>query len=78
MSRSFGQKKKILREAGQLEAAVPGATTYDLYRAACMRFAEDLAERRGTTKFQICSVTSEEVKNFLERIKLTRRPETVH
>ena len=78
MSRSFGQKKNVLREAGQLEAAVPGSTTYDVYRGACMRFAEDLAERRGTSKFQICSVTPEEIKNFLERLNLTRRPETVH
>ncbi|WP_333870965.1 hypothetical protein [Desulforamulus putei] len=78
MSRSFGQKKKELKKAGQLDAAITGAATYDIYRAACMRFAKDLAERRGTTKFQICSVTSEEVRNFLERIKQIRRPETVH
>lgn len=78
MSRSFGQKKKALREVGQLEAAVPGSMTYDAYRGACMRFAEDLAERRGTNKFQICSITPEEVRNFLERLNLTRRPETVH
>lgn len=78
MSRSFGQKKKALREVGQLDAAIPGSMTYDIYRGACMRFAEDLAEKRGTNKFQICSITPEEVRNFLERLKLTRRPETVH
>lgn len=78
MSRSFGQKKKALREVGQLEASVPGSMTYDVYRGACMRFAEDLAERRGINKFQICSITPEEVQNFLERLNLTRRPETVH
>ena len=58
--------------------SVTGAKTFDDYRNACMRWAEDLAERRGTTKFQICDVKPEEIHNFLERIKLTHRPDTVH
>lgn len=43
-----------------------------------MRFARDLAERRGTEKFQIVSITPKEVQNFLERVKIVYRPETVH
>jgi integrase len=78
MSRKFGQSKEKIKNQGAMAGALTAAKTYDDYRAACMRWAEDLAERRGTKKFQICSVKSEEIKNFLERIALTHRPETVH
>ena len=53
MSRSFGQKKKALREVGQLDAAIPDSMTYDIYRGACMRFAEDLANKRGLSNFNM-------------------------
>lgn len=78
MSRRFGESKETIKNQGKMAESVAGAKTYDDYRAACMRWAEDLAERRGTKKFQICSVKPEEIKNFLERIALTHRPETVH
>lgn len=61
-----------------MAGALVGAKTYDDYRSACMRWAEDLAERRGTNKFRICDVKTDEVRNFLERVALTHRPETVH
>lgn len=78
MSRRFGESKEKIKNQGKMAESVAGAKTYDDYRSACMRWAEDLAERRGTKKFQICSVKPEEIKNFLERIALTHRPETVH
>ncbi|WP_027365095.1 hypothetical protein [Desulfotruncus alcoholivorax] len=78
MSRRFGESKATIKNQGKMAKAMTGAKTYDDYRAACMRWAEDLAERRGSSKFQICSVKPEEIKNFLERIAMTHRPETVH
>lgn len=78
LGRRFGEKKKKLRKSGELESALTSCTTHDTYRKACMRFARDLAERRGSSKFQLCSIRKEEVHNFLERMKLARRPETVH
>ncbi len=78
MSRKFGQSKEKIKNQGNMAGSITSAKTYDDYRAACMRWAEDLAERRSNKKFQICSVKPEEVKNFLERVALTHRPETVH
>jgi len=78
MSRRFGESKEAIKNQGKMAESVAGAKTYDDYRAACMRWAEELVERRGTKKFQICSVKPEEIKNFIERIALTHRPETVH
>nr|WP_204617230.1 hypothetical protein [Desulforadius tongensis] len=78
MSRRFGESKVKIKNQGKLAGALVGAKTYDDYRAACMRWAEDLAERRGTNKFRICDVKPDEVRNFLERVALTHRPETVH
>ena len=78
MSRSFGEKKSKMKDQGRMDSAITGIKTYTEYHDACMRFADDLTERRGTKKFQICSIKKEEVHNFLERIKLIRRPETVH
>ncbi len=78
MSRRFGESKVKIKNQGKMAGALVGAKTYDDYRAACMRWAEDLAERRGTNKFRICDVKADEVRNFLERVLLTHRPETVH
>ncbi|ACV63252.1 hypothetical protein Dtox_2443 [Desulfofarcimen acetoxidans DSM 771] len=61
-----------------MDASVTGSKTFDDYKDVCMRWAKDLAERRGTSKFQICSVKPEEIKNFLDRIAMTHRPDTVH
>ena len=73
MCKSFKKRRK-----GVPEYLITSATTFSVYRDACMRFAKDLAERRGTKKFQIVSITSKEVQNFLERIKVVYRPETAH
>ena len=78
MSRRFGESKTKLKEQGMMDESLAAAKTYDDYRAACMRWAEDLTSRRGTNKFQICDVKPEEIRNFLERLTLTHRPETVH
>ncbi len=78
MSRRFGESKTKIKDQGKMAGAIAGGKTYVDYRAACMRWAEDLAERRGSSKFQICSVKPEEIKNFLERVVMTHRPETVH
>lgn len=78
LSRRFGESKAMIKNQGKMAKAMAGAKTYDDYRAACMRWAEDLAARRGGSKFQICSVKPEEIKNFLERVAMTHRPETVH
>jgi len=78
MSRRFGESKERIKNQGKMAGAIAGGKTYVDYRAACMRWVEDLAERRGSSKFQICSVKPEEIKNFLERVAMTHRPETVH
>ena len=78
MSRSFGEKKSNLRDQGKMGGAITGTKTYIEYHDSCMRFVNDLADKRGTRKFQICSIKKEEVNNFLERLKLIRRPETAH
>lgn len=78
MSRKFGQSKVKIKDQGLLAESLPAAKTYDDYRAACMRWAEELTSRRGTSKFQICDVKPQEIHNFLERVALTHRPETVH
>ena len=74
----FGKSKKVLKNQEVMAGAVVGGKTYSDYEAACMRWARDLAERRGTTRFQICDVKPEEIRNFLEWVKLTHRSETVH
>lgn len=78
MSRRFCESKVKIKDQGKMAGAITGGKTYVDYRDACMRWAEDLAERRGTTKFKICSVKPEEIKNFLDRVAMTHRPETVH
>jgi integrase len=78
MSRRFGESKTKIKEQGMMDESLTAAKTYDDYKAACMRWAEDLASRRGTNKFQICDVKPEEIRNFLQRLTLTHRPETVH
>lgn len=78
MSRRFGESKTKLKEQGMMDESLAAAKTYDDYRAACMRWAEDLVSQRGTNKFQICDVKPDEIRNFLERLTLTHRPETVH
>lgn len=78
MSRRFGESKEKIKNQGKMAGAISGGKTYVDYRAACMRWAEDLAKKRGSSKFQICSVKPEEIKNFLERVAMTHRPETVH
>jgi len=78
MSRRFGESKEKIKNQGKMAGAIAGGKTYVDYRNACMRWAEDLAAKRGSSKFQICSVKPEEIKNFLERVAMTHRPETVH
>ncbi|ACV63468.1 hypothetical protein Dtox_2688 [Desulfofarcimen acetoxidans DSM 771] len=78
MSKRFGKKKSELKVQGKMVASITGAKMFDDYKDACMRWANDLAERRGTNKFQICSVKPDEIKNFLERVAMTHRPDTVH
>jgi integrase len=78
MTRRFGESKVKIKDQGDMGGSIVGGKTFVDYRAACMRWAEDLAERRGGSKFQICSVKPEEIKNFLDRIALAHRPETVH
>ena len=73
MCKSFKRRRK-----GVPKYLITSATTFNVYRDACMRFAKDLAERRGTKKFQIVSITPKEVQNFLERVKIVYRPETAH
>ncbi|MCL0049669.1 hypothetical protein M1N04_01040 [Peptococcaceae bacterium] len=73
MCKSFKRRRK-----GVPKHLITSAATFNIYRDACMRFAKDLAERRGTKKFQIVSITPKEVQNFLERIKIVYRPETAH
>lgn len=77
MSRRFGESKEKIRNQDKMAGSIAGGKTYVDYRGACMRWAEDLAARRGGNKFQIRSVKPEEIKNFLERVVMTHRPETV-
>ena len=73
MCRNFGKSKK-----GSESHLISTGSTYSTYREACMRWAEDLAQRRGTKKFQITNVKPKEILNFLERVAIIYRPETVH